>query len=316
MTERSEPTPPEGGLASLWAAPRTAHVLLFVAPVMFNANMLTARATADFIPPVALAFWRWAVVFLILLAFVGPRLWVRRHAIAREWKDLLALGALGMGACGAFVYIGADTTTATNIGLIYAASPVLIVVLARLAYGEPLSLRQAVGTLVALAGVVVIVAQGELSVLAGLRFTPGDLWIVGATAAWAVYAVLLRYRPSEMGPMTRFGAIVMFGVLVLLPFHLWELAAGAVPVPDGRTITAVLTVAVIAGFGAYQVYGRVQETLGAAKAGLILYLSPVFNSLLAFLLLGEQLRAFHFAGAVLILTGIYLATARQPKTKS
>ena len=69
----------------------------------------------------------------------------------REWKDLLVLGALGMGVCGAFVYIGADTTSATNIGIIYAASPILIVLLARIFYGELLDLLQGAGVLLSLA---------------------------------------------------------------------------------------------------------------------------------------------------------------------
>ncbi len=310
MAQDTETRPPPGTVRSLWEDTRTAYVLLAVGPALFASNMLVARWTADFFPPVALAFWRWAVTLAILLAFVGPRLWFRRHAILREWRDLVWLGALGMGVCGAFVYIGADTTTATNIGLIYAASPVLIILIARFFYGEAMSLRQGLGVALSLAGVVVIVCRGDAAVLLGLRFAPGDLWIVAAMAAWAVYAILLKYRPSEMGPMTRFGAIVLFGVLVLLPFHAWEALSGEVPELTLKTAGIVLLLAVVPSFGAYQVYGRIQESLGAARTSLLMYLIPLYNSVLAFALLGERLESYHLAGAALVLPGIYLATRR------
>src|SRR3546814_17212068 len=107
--------------------------------------MLVARATHDLFPPVALAFWRWTATLALLLPFTAAALWRHRYDVLREWRDILVLGALGMGVCGAFVYIAADTTSATNIGLIYAASPILIVALARVFYGERVTLRQRSG---------------------------------------------------------------------------------------------------------------------------------------------------------------------------
>jgi uncharacterized membrane protein len=115
---------------------RAAFALLFIAPAFFATNMLTARAMADHVPPVALAFGRWSATLAILLVFVGPTLWRERQVLRAEWRHFLTLGALGMGVCGVFVYIGADTTTATNIGLIYATSPIMITAIAWRFLGE------------------------------------------------------------------------------------------------------------------------------------------------------------------------------------
>lgn len=287
---------------------RVALILLFIAPALFCSNMLTARATHDLFPPVALAFWRWALTFVLLLPFTAAALWRYRWSIVREWRDFLILGALGMGACGAFVYIGADTTSATNIGLIYAASPILIVVLARVFYDEPLTLLQSAGILLSLGGVVAIVCRGDLKVLTTLSFASGDLWIVAAMAAWAVYSILLRHRPSALPMMARFAAIVAGGVLVLLPFAVMEGLGGELP---SLTPTSFLTVgflAVFASFGAYQVYGLVQRSLGAGPTSLLMYLIPLYNGVLAYLLLGERLYSYHLIGGALVLPGIYLAT--------
>lgn len=138
-----------------------AMVLLFVTPALFCSNMLTARAVHDVFPPVALAFWRWTATFALLLPFTATALWRYRWTIVSEWVDFVILGALGMGVCGAFVYIAADTTSATNIGLIYAATPILIVILARLFYGEALTLLQGAGILLSLTGVIAIICRGD-----------------------------------------------------------------------------------------------------------------------------------------------------------
>jgi drug/metabolite transporter (DMT)-like permease len=285
-----------------------ALVLLFVAPALFCSNMLVARATHDLFPPVALAFWRWAATFALLLPFTARALWRHRYDVLREAPDLLVLGGLGMGVCGAFVYIGADTTSATNIGIIYAASPLLIVVMARLFYGEPLGLLQCAGILLSLAGVVAIVARGDLGVLASLSFAPGDLWIVAAMAGWAVYAILLRHRPSALPMMARFAAIVASGLVVLLPFTVLEGLTGEQPRWNATSYATVGFLAVVASFGAYQVYALVQRSLGAGPTSLLMYLIPVYNGLLAWLLLGESLEAYHLVGAALVLPGIFLAT--------
>lgn len=289
---------------------QVAIALLFVAPALFASNMLVARATAELMPPVALAFWRWAFALAILLPFTAAALWRQREALRREWRDLIVLGALGMGVCGAFVYIGADTTTATNIGLIYAAAPILIVVVARLGYGEPLSRRQAVGVAVCLAGVVAIVCRGELSVLLGLRFAVGDLWIMASAAGWGLYAVLLRHRPTALAPMARFAAIMAGGVLVLLPFHIGEALAGALPPFAWQSLAIFLFLALVPALGAYQAYARIQRSLGAGPTSLLMYLIPLYNGVLAYVLLGERLELYHLIGAALVLPGIYLATAR------
>lgn len=309
MNRHATETP--GGPGRRWLEERRlAYILLLIAPALFASNMLTAKAVADSIPPVALAFWRWTTTCAILLPLVGRTLWYSRAALRAEWLDLLVLGALGMGVCGAFVYIGADTTTAINIGLIYAASPILIVLMARVFWRESLSPLQGLGVAISLAGVVVVISQGQAALLLDLDFTTGDLWIVAATTGWALYSVLLRYRPSRLGLMPRFAVIALGGVAVLLPFAFWEGLTDGWPRLDGTTAITVLFLACVASFGAYLAYARVQKVLGAGPTSLIMYLIPLYNGVLAYLLLGETLEFYHLIGAALVFPGLYLTTRR------
>ena len=287
-----------------------AVILLFVVPVLFSTNIIAARAVSDFIPPFALAFWRWWLALLLFLPAIGPDLLRYRRELLGEWRDLLVLGILGMGICGAFVYVGADSTPATNIGLIYATAPIIIAGAATLLYREPLGRVNALGILVSLLGVLVIVFRGDLVALQTLSLVPGDLWIATAAVSWAVYSVMLRYRPSQLPGRVRFAATMLYGSMALLPFHILELANGDVPELNIETLIAVLIVAIVPGLGAYLGYARIQRALGASPTALILYLAPVYTALMAWLVLGESLQLYHLIGAALILPGIYLSTRK------
>jgi drug/metabolite transporter (DMT)-like permease len=288
---------------------RLAYILLMAAPLRMSSNMLAARYVEGSVPPVALAFGRWFLTLAFLLPFTGRALWRCRAVIRREWPTLLALGALGMGVCGAPVYLAGQTTTATNIGLIYSTTPILIVVIARLFWGEPVSARQAAGIALCLVGVVVIVARGDPGTLRRLAFTVGDLWVVLATLGWALYSVLLKYRPSRLDLTVRFAAITAGGLLTMLPFLGLEMALGHVATFDAWTLGIWVFLALVPSLGAYLLYGKLVAMLGPGRTGLLMYLVPVYIAGLAYVLLGEMPQIFHLAGILLILPGIWLATA-------
>ncbi|WP_438024552.1 DMT family transporter [Sorangium sp. So ce233] len=293
---------------------RIAHVLLFVTPALFTANMVLARATADFIPPVALAVLRWLGVVLVLLPFCGRELWRGRAALRRDWARYALLGLLGMGICGAGVYLGAASTTATNIGLIYAVSPVIIILLSRAMFGDRLSRRQGLGAALALTGVLIIVLRGDPAALLALDFSAGDLIILAAAVSWALYTVLLKRWPDPLGVTARLTAIALAGVILLLPALGWELASRGPPDFDLRTIAAVLTLVLVPGVGAYATYSYITQHLGPGRTGLLLYLSPVYTAVMAWLLLGEAFALYHWLGAALVLPGLFFATHKPATT--
>ena len=287
---------------------RLAYGLLFLTPLLFSANALTARWVGDSLPPVGMAFWRWTLTLVFLLPFAGREFLAGWRDLRREWRVLMLLGFLGMGLCGAPVYMGARTTSATNIGLIYAMTPILIVVISWLGWRETVTRRQVAGIAAALLGVLAIIARGNPAFLLNLDFVPGDFWILAAMTSWAVYSVVLKHRPSRQPIAARFIGIVLAGVLVMLPFYGIEMALGE-PMPiEGRTIAVLLVLALVPGCGAYLAYGKLVSMLGPQRTGLLMYLGPIYNAVLAWLLLGERIEAYHFAGSALILGGIALAT--------
>lgn len=292
---------------------RVAWALLLLSPALFAVNMLTARY-ATFVPPHAMALGRWLFAAIILLPFVWPALRHNRRALMREAPDLLILGALGMWVCGAFVYIGGHTTTALNMGLIYAASPLLVILASRYLYGETLGWGRIAGIALCLAGVATVFAKGRLADLAAVRFTAGDIWLAIAATCWGVYSVLLKHRPSALDPTARLAAIALAGCLVLLPFTLIEALSGQPPaLGDWRTWAVWLVLAIVPGVGAYGTFSWCVRELGPSRTSVSLYLGPPYVGAMAWLLLGEAPHWYHGVGALLVLPGIWLATRTAPK---
>ena len=289
---------------------RRAQVLLWVVPGLWSSNYLIARASEGVIAPHLLALGRWVLAIALLLPFTWAVLArpESRQAVRREWRQMLVLGALGMWVCGAFVYLGGHTTSSSNIALIYAATPIAIVYAGSRLLREPMSPAQWGGVVLALAGVLFVIARGDPSTLLEVRFTVGDGWILVAAVCWAAYSVLLKHWPSGLPPLARLVAIATGGVLVLMPFTALEAWLQPGPPPGMAALGLVVLAALVPGVISYGAYSYLQRELGASRTALIMYLSPLYAALGGWMVLGEPPRWYHAVGAVLILPSIWLAT--------
>ena len=287
-----------------------ARVLLWTVPLLWSSNYIIARLANGVLAPHALALGRWSLAALILLPWLGRSLWSRRALVAHEWKQLLVLGFFGMYICGAWVYQAGRSTSSANMALIYAATPMAIVAASALLLHERMSRAQWAGVVLALAGLLLVISKGEPARLLAVQFVAGDAWITAAAASWVVYSVLLKRWPSALGPGERLVAIIFGGLAVLLPTTLLEAAWMPTPPLGWSALGLVLLAAVLPGVLSYGAYSYLQRELGASRTAMMLYLTPVYGALLAWLVLGEQPGWYHAAGAALILPSIGLATRR------
>ena len=294
---------------------RWAVALLFITPALWSVNYLVGRLAPSVIAPHMLALLRWIMAGLVLAAFAWPELLAKRSLLLKSAWHYLVFGALGMWICGAWVYIGARSTNATNIALIYALSPVFIALVSCIWLRERLGRLQWLGIVLAFAGLVHVVIKGQWSALAQVRWAAGDGWILCATVSWTLYSIFLKRWPTDFSPIARLVLIITGGVLLLLPLTALEALSG---MPMTQTVWGwkaaglVIAAGLIPGAGAYLAYATLQKTLGAARAGLTLYLGPLYAAVTAFFVLGEPVYAYHLVGAVIILPGIYWASRPVP----
>ena len=280
---------------------RLAQALIFVAPALWSVNYLVARWAPGVIAPHALALARWCVAALVLAAFCHREIVAKRDRITAEVPRFLILGALGMWVCGAFVYIGGRSTSAVNIGLIYAAAPVLISLASAGWLHERISAWQWLGLALGLAGLLHILLRGEWLSLATLRINPGDAWVAVAVLCWAGYSLLLRAWSSAFGPLARLTLIACGGIVVLIPFTAAEAMFWLPSELSWTSAGLVLAAALLPGAAAYGAFSYMQRALGASRVAVIQYLGPLYSALIAWAVLGERIEWFHGVGALLIL---------------
>lgn len=261
-------------------------------------------------PPWTLCFARLALACLILIPVVRAHHPKMIALLRARPLEVIALGAIGLTFCQGTLYVGLTYTDATTAGIIMAMSPVMTVVLARLVLDEPLGLWKLLGAGIALIGMLVIVAHGDLSALLRLQFNVGELWIVGSALSWALYTVLLRRAKFGLELLPIVVLVLGAGALVALPFALWEFMAGKHATISVNGLLALAYMAAPGGALMYYIYNRSVAALGAGRASMMLYLQTVFVAALAYLFLGESLHGYDLAGAAFIVVGLVLAAIR------
>ena len=288
---------------ALWRSP---YLLLSLAALFWAGNFVVGRAVHAAVPPVALAFWRWISGLAIVLCFVGPNLRRDLPVLLRNWHVLLPLSAFGVAAFNTLVYIGLRSTTAINALLLQSAVPLVIVLCSFALFGERPGPLLLLGVAVSFAGVLVIAGHGSPAALLGLALNRGDLWVLSGVVTYALYSVLLRTGPA-VHPLSFLVAIFALGVVMLLPFYLWEtLSVMAMPW-SAPALVAIGYVAIFPSFLAFLCYNRGIALIGANRAGQFMHLLPVFGTVLAIVFLGEAFHAFQAFGITLIAAGIVLA---------
>jgi drug/metabolite transporter (DMT)-like permease len=276
-------------------------------------NLVVARGGVEFVPPISLAFWRWTIVFIILLPFTYFSLKKNFKIIQKEYKKLFFLGAMGCGVCGAFPFLAGQTTTVANMGIIYTSSPIFIILISALFFKEKITLTKIIGLIACLIGVFAIIIKGDLEFLINLRFTIGDLWMLAAAIGWALYSIYLFYWKTKLEIFQRFTLVAFFGALSLFPFYIGEEIYFQRTVFNNEFFLWTIFAAVSPGIIAFTLYTLAQKQLGASLTGFTLYIFTVYAAIYGYILFDEQLENYHYLGTVLVFFGVYLTKKKDVK---
>ena len=276
-------------------------------------NLVVARGGVEYVPPISLAFWRWTLVFVILLPFTYLSLRKNYKIIKNELKKLLFLGAMGCGVCGAFPFLAGKTTTVTNMGIIYTSSPIFIILISGLFFQEKINFTKIIGLISCLIGVFAIIIKGNFDLLINLNFTIGDLWMLAAAIGWALYSIYLFHWKSKLKIFQRFTLIAFFGALSLFPFYIGEELFFERTAFSNEFFMWIIFAAISPGIIAFTLYTVAQKKLGASLTGFTLYVFTIYGAIYGYFLFGEKLENYHLIGTVLVFIGVYLAKKKNVK---
>ncbi|GAA4650255.1 DMT family transporter [Kistimonas scapharcae] len=263
------------------------------------------------VPPVALAFWRWFFAFVCLLLITWRQLHEHRKSIWCYRYRLLMLAVLSITTFNTLLYLAAQSTPAVNIALIQTSLPLVTIVLSIFLLREIPRLRQVIGLLIILAGLLYVICRGEWQQLLLLKSHQGDLYMLVAVTFWGLYSVLYKRFAIPLPGIVILTVLVGIGMPVLLPFYLWEYSLVGGFAVTFQSVALLVYVTVFASILSYLAWNNGVRVLGSSSASLFNSLMPVFVAFLAFLFLGESLHPYHFVGGGLILTGLWLALHRR-----
>ena len=287
------------------------YLLLSITALCWAGNAIVGRLAAGHIAPVTLSFLRWSFAFLIILPFAWKHLVRDWAAIRSRLGIMILLSITGIGAFNTLQYWALEHTQALNTLLLQSAGPLVVAVWSLVLLGVRLTLAQAAGVMLSMAGVLVILLHGDLTTLSKIDFNIGDLIFIVALAIFGIYSVLSLKRPDIHGlsfVAFTFGA----GAACLIPLFIWELYARPVMELNGANLLTLFYVAVFPSTLAYLCFNRGVALIGANRAAPFFHLVPVFGTVMSIAFLGERPQPFHFIGFALVLTGVFVAS-RKPQ---
>src|SRR4030088_2208312 len=285
------------------------YLLLSITALCWAGNAIVGRLAAGHIPPVTLSFLRWGIAFLIILPFAWKHLVRDWAAIRGHLGTMIVLSVTGIGAFNTLQYWALEHTQALNTLLLQSAAPLVVALWSLILLGVRLTLAQACGVLLSLAGVLVILLHGDLTTLSNIAFNKGDLIFTVALVIFGLYSVLSLKRPGMHG--LSFVAFTFgCGAACLIPLWIWELFARPVMQLDTANLLTLFYVAVVPSTLAYLCFNRGVQLIGANRAAPFFHVVPVFGSAMAIVFLGERPQLFHIIGFALVLAGVFVASRK------
>lgn len=292
------------------------YALCSFAILCWSGNFVVARLANLDVPPISLSFWRHLLASLLVLPLVLP-------ALRSDWPVIKS--NLGIFSVLSFLFVAGNTlvyfcvlyTSVINAALINAGVPVVVVFFSWLILRDTINRWQTFGIVLSMAGIAVVVNRGYLAALQSLEFQLGDLFMLLAVIAWALYMVLFKRSGLKVSPWTLLLVLCVGGTAWLIPAYAVEIAAGAETRFSLRTIASLIYVALFSTIIAWACWNSGTLRIGPNRTASFMNLHPVFGSVLAILILGEVLQGFHIAGTIPVLIGVYLVSrSYEPRTET
>jgi drug/metabolite transporter (DMT)-like permease len=254
--------------------------------------------------PFTYAFFRYVISSVILFLIVR----MRKHERPVERADLLKFVGLGLLIIflnqTAYLY-GQALTAAGHGALLFATVPVWIFVLAMIHLKEKLRWRRVTGLVIALAGVVIVMASGAITI--GTEYLLGDLIILVAAITWAYYTVLGKPLVRKYGAFRATAYALVSGSVAYFPFGLYRAVQFDL---SGVSLGGWLSVAYIAictSVIAYVVWYWLLNRMEASRLAIYQNLQPVIAAVVAYYFLAEPLGWSFVLGGAITLAGVIIS---------
>jgi drug/metabolite transporter (DMT)-like permease len=287
-------------------------IFAVLATIIWSGNFVVARGIIRDIPPVSLAFWRWLTATIIIAPFAIKQFNTEKAVVFRNWKYIFWISLFGITIYNTLIYIAGKYLPAVNLALIgTTSSPVMSIILAAIFLKEGIRPLRVIGIIVCLAGILLLLSRGSIENLLHFKFSPGDWWILLAALSFAIYNVMVRKKPAGISPVNFLFVTFTCGTSLLLPAFLYETTVTHPVEWNGSLIGVILYLGIGNSVLSFLFWNASIGELGAGRTALFGNLIPIFSSIEAVIILGEEITYIHIISGILVIGGLVIANLRK-----
>ncbi len=285
-----------------------AYIMLICATLFWACNFMVGKfAFISSIPPMSLVFFRWLLVWLILLPFTYREIIKHKKTILNNLPLLFFLALTSVGLFNSFTYLSLVHTQVINASLFNTAIPAIIILLCFIFKIEKTNKFQILGLIISVIGILSIITNLNLEILFTLNFNKGDLIMIGGVITWGLYSSFLKRKKFTLPLLTLVHILCSFGLIFIFPQYIYEFSQGQIIEFNMNLFFILIFLALFPSIGSYYCWAGAVSIIGANRAGIFLSLIPLFSTIMAIFFYKEQFQFFHLIGAILIILGLFLS---------
>ena len=282
--------------------------MLVCATLFWSGNFIVGKfAFLENIPPLSLVFYRWSLVWIILLPFTFKEILKHKDIILNNLPMLFFLGFTSVGLFNSFTYLSLIHTQVINSTLFNTAIPAVIILLCFLFKIEKTNKFQILGLIISVLGILSIITKLDIKIFLSLNFNKGDIIMIGGVITWGIYSTLLKKKKFTLPLLTLVHVICTFGLICVFPQFFYEFSQGQFIEFNSNLFYILIFLALFPSIGSYYCWAGAVSIIGANRAGIFLSLIPLFSTIMAITFFNEQFQFFHLIGAILIILGLFLS---------
>ena len=285
--------------------------MLVFATLFWAGNFIVGKiAFLENVPPFSLTFFRWLLVWLILIPFTYKEFFYLKKIIFQNISLLFFLGLTSVGLFNSFIYNALNFTQVINASLFNAVIPAVIILFCFLFKLDKTNKYQLLGLMLTILGILSIITKLNLKILLTLDFNKGDILMMGAVITWGLYSAFLKKIKFKVSLLTFVHILCTFGLISLIPQFLYEFLQGETVKVNSTFVYSLLYLAIFPSVGSYYCWAGAVSIIGANRAGIFLSLIPLFSAVMAILFFQEKFQFYHFIGSILTLFGLFLSNKK------
>ena len=282
----------------------------------YGTNVIAVKQIAPHhIQALGISFAR--IFFTAILLTLLPLFNSKKERIEKKDYGLLMIaGLLGITLNQTFSIMGIASTNPIHSSLLIMSTPIIVTVLATIFLKESFGGNKIIGLLLGLTGAFILIKSRATSGEAHPPTLLGDCLILAGSVCYSTYLILIRRVSQKYSPITILRFVFLFGALFSMPFSLKSFTTANWSAFSGWDWFSILYIVILGTLAANLLMNWGVQQWGPSKTGSFVYFQPVFGTLGAVLLMGEQFSVVKVIAGLLIVAGVWVTSLKLKKKDS